>query len=247
MPAPRIAASDRPASLSQGRGKTQPLASPLAGVRRFASPAVKAALKRRLFEILGLLCALAGLGLLVALASHDPADPSLSTATTRAPTNLAGPAGATVSDILLQGFGWAGALPGFALLGWAWRLGTHRGLGLFPARLAALLAALPLLAGALTLLPVSGTDAGGVAGGLVAQAVGESAAGLLGPFGLVLGQTMLVALALGLAGAALGLAPAEWLGLGRAARAGAGGVARIGAVGLSRAGGAGARGAAGVF
>ncbi|HYZ30720.1 MAG TPA: DNA translocase FtsK 4TM domain-containing protein, partial [Crenalkalicoccus sp.] len=50
----------------------------LAGVRRFASPAVKAALRRRGAELLGILAGLAGLALLVALASYDPADPSLS-------------------------------------------------------------------------------------------------------------------------------------------------------------------------
>ena len=56
-----------------------------------------------------------GLALLVALASYDAADPSLSTATTRRAANLVGPAGATLADLLLQGFGWAGALPGVAL------------------------------------------------------------------------------------------------------------------------------------
>ena len=71
--------------------------SQLSGVRRFASPAVKAAIRRRLFEVLGLVCGLTGLALLVALASYDPADPSLSTATTRAATNLAGPAGGGVT------------------------------------------------------------------------------------------------------------------------------------------------------
>ncbi|MDN3568868.1 DNA translocase FtsK 4TM domain-containing protein, partial [Paeniroseomonas aquatica] len=250
MPAPRISAADRPSAMpprmpprAAGRGAAPPMAAPaggpLAGVRRFASPAVKAAMRRRLFELLAFLCALGGLGLLLALASHDPADPSLSTATTRATANLAGPAGAMASDMLLQGFGWAAVLPGLALLGWAWRLGTHRGLGLFPARLAALLAALPLGAATLTLLPVSAgtgleTGPGGVAGGLVAESLTEGATGLLGPFGLVLADTGLVLLALGLAGAALGLSPGEWLGMGRAARAGAGGVARLGAAGLSR-------------
>ena len=140
--------------------------------------------------------------------------------------------------MLLQAFGWAAVLPGLALLGWAWRLGTHRGLGLFPARLAALLAALPLLAGLLTLLPVAPgvtpditlgvtaeSGAGGVAGGLVADWVTETAGGIFGPFGTVLGNLTLGLLAFALAGAALGLSPSEWLGMGRAARAGAGGVA----------------------
>ncbi|WP_043338237.1 FtsK/SpoIIIE family DNA translocase [Belnapia moabensis] len=238
MPAPRISAADRPA--------------PSARLRRFASPAVKAAMRRRLFELLAFLAALAGLGLLVALASYDPADPSLSTATARAPTNLAGPAGATVSDLLMQGFGWAGALPGLALLGWAWRLGSHRGLGLFPARLAALLAAMPLLAALLTLAPFPAgipveAGAGGAAGAVVHGAVARHATALFGPFGTVIGDVTLVTLALALSAAALGLSPSEWLGLGRAARAGAGGVARFGAAGLSRAGGAGARQARGLL
>nr|WP_245704901.1 DNA translocase FtsK [Belnapia rosea] len=209
-------------------------------------------MRRRLFECLGLLAALAGLGLLVALASYDPADPSLSTATGRTPTNLAGPAGAVVADLLLQGFGWAGALPGLALLGWAWRLGTHRGIGLFPARLAALLAALPLLAGTLMLAPLPAgspveSGAGGAAGAIVAGAVSHQAGALFGPFGGMIGDVALVALALALSAAALGLSPGEWLGIGRAARAGAGGVARFGAAGLTRAGGAGARGARGLL
>lgn len=119
---------------------------PLARVRRFASPAVKAVLLRRWREFLGLVSGLAGLALLVALATYDQADPSFSTATARGTANLAGPFGAAASDVLFQGFGWAALLPGAALLAWAWRLGSHRGLGLFPLRLAALLAALPLLA-----------------------------------------------------------------------------------------------------
>jgi S-DNA-T family DNA segregation ATPase FtsK/SpoIIIE len=97
----------------------QAVPPPHAGTRRFASPAVRQAIRRRLFELLGLACALLGLALLIALASHDPADPSLSTATLRAPGNLVGPTGAVASDILAQGFGWAALLPGLALLGWA--------------------------------------------------------------------------------------------------------------------------------
>ncbi|MCB4821937.1 FtsK/SpoIIIE family DNA translocase [Roseicella aerolata] len=218
--------------------------APLAGVRRFASPAVKAAIRRRLFEMLGLLCGLSGLALLVALASYDPADPSLSTATTRAPANLVGPAGAMVADVMLQGFGWAGALPGLALLAWAWRLATHRGLSLFPARLAALLAALPMGGAALTLVPLpaglpASAGAGGAIGAVTAHALHDTAGALLGPFGDLVSGIVLAGVAVLLTIAALGLSPAEWLRLGRAARASAGGVAR--------AGGAGARGAAGLL
>ena len=48
--------------------------------RRLASPAVKAILRRRMAETAGLVLALLGLALAVALVSHDPQDPSLNTA-----------------------------------------------------------------------------------------------------------------------------------------------------------------------
>ena len=62
-----------------------------APARRLASPTIRALLVRRLAEFGGLALALGAVALLVALASYDPLDPSLNTATTRAPTNLAGP------------------------------------------------------------------------------------------------------------------------------------------------------------
>jgi len=149
---------------------------------RFASPAVKAAVGRRLAEFAGVCLALVGLGFLLALASHDPADPSWSTATARQPLNLAGTAGAWLSDFLLQGFGWAAALPGVALLAWAWRLATHAGLGVLPARIAGLLVGLPALAAALSLLPLPPTEPthagpGGVVGLLIANPIAQAAGG----------------------------------------------------------------------
>ena len=74
---------------------------------RFASEAVRAVLRRRMMEMFGLLVAILAIGLGVALGSHNPADPSLNTATSGPTTNLAGPAGAILSDIMLQGFGFA--------------------------------------------------------------------------------------------------------------------------------------------
>ena len=216
--------------------------TPLAGVRRFASPAVKAAIRRRLFEFLGLACGLAGLALLVALASYDAADPSLSTATTRRAANLVGPAGAMLADLLLQGFGWAAALPGVALLAWAWRLATHRGLGLFPARVAALLAALPVAGAALTLAPLpAGLP---TAPGPAAPAAASPPAPCTTP------RRPCSAPSAGCsppprwcwprccsASPRLALSPSEWLRLGRATQKGT--------VGVARAGGAGMRGAVG--
>src|SRR5687768_6361309 len=92
------------------------------GGNRFASPAVNAALARRAAETGGLLVGLAGLGLLVALGSYDPADPSLSTATNAPVKNLAGPGGAIIADLLWQAFGWAALVLPASLLVWAGRL-----------------------------------------------------------------------------------------------------------------------------
>ena len=106
--------------------------------RRLASPTIRALINQRSAELLGLLLGLLGLALLVALAWYDPRDPSLNTATSRHTTNLAGPVGAVLADLLLQGFGVAGALPGVAMLTWAWRIGSRRGVGSMAARLASL-------------------------------------------------------------------------------------------------------------
>ena len=80
--------------------------------RSLASPTIKALISRRSAELIGLGLGLLGLALLVALACYDPRDPSLNTATSRHTSNLAGPVGAVLADLLLQGFGVAGALPG---------------------------------------------------------------------------------------------------------------------------------------
>ena len=67
-------------------------------------------MQQRSAELIGLALGLLGLALLVALACYDPRDPSLNTATSRQTSNLAGPVGAVLADLLLQGFGVAGAL-----------------------------------------------------------------------------------------------------------------------------------------
>ncbi len=121
--------------------------------RRIASPALRALMSRRSAELGGLLLGLLGLAILVALISYDPRDPSLNTATSRRVGNIAGPGGAVLADILLQGFGLAGALPGVTMLAWSWRIVSHGGLGSFALRLAALLGAMPLLAAVLGSFP----------------------------------------------------------------------------------------------
>ena len=128
---------------------------------RLISPPLANMMRRRTGELGGLALAFGGLLLLLALVSYNPHDPSLDTATAHGATNLVGSLGAVVADLLLQGFGLAGALPGIALLAWGWRVASNRRLGL-ALRLPSLLLALPLLAGLLALLPTGSPPPGGV-------------------------------------------------------------------------------------
>ncbi|MGH7191236.1 MAG: DNA translocase FtsK 4TM domain-containing protein, partial [Acetobacteraceae bacterium] len=111
-----------------------------------ASPALKALIRRRLAELAGVVLAFAAIALLLAVASYDPTDPSLDTASGGAVHNLAGPVGAWLADLLLQSFGLAALLPGVVLLSWAWRVGSQRGLVRPRLRLASALVAVPALA-----------------------------------------------------------------------------------------------------
>ncbi|MBN8875673.1 MAG: DNA translocase FtsK 4TM domain-containing protein [Rhodospirillales bacterium] len=192
--------------------------------RRLASPALKSLMHRRAAELGGIVLGIVGLTLLIALACYDPRDPSLNTATTRHATNLAGPVGAVLADLLLQGFGAAGALPGIAMLAWAWRIGSRRGLGSMALRIAALLAALPLLAAALSGLPLSHamlwpTQAGpgGAIGRLLAKDMLSVGYSLLGPVGAAAVWVIGLLIAIGVTLLALGLSGSEWRTAGRAA------------------------------
>ena len=215
-----------------------------AGSGRFASAAVRAVLRRRAMEMGGLLVAIGAIALGVALGSHNPADPSFNTSTHGPTTNLAGPVGATVSDVMLQGFGFAAALPCLALLAWAFRLATHRGVGSVTARLLGLLAGMPLAAAALSLLPLPQAlpveaGPGGIAGPATAGLLVDTLASLFGPVGMLAGQGIVMVAAVGTAFIACGLTVGEWRGAGRVA-VGAGqvavGAARTGAASLRRPG-----------
>ncbi len=189
--------------------------------RRIASPALRTLMTRRTAELTALALGVLGLALLVALASYDPRDPSLNTATDRHPTNLAGTVGAGLADILLQGFGMAGVLPGMVLLAWAWRIGSHRGLGSMAARLAAMIAAVPVVAAILAAsLPhaiawPTTAGPGGAIGSLLAHAALGGGNSLLGPFGAVAAWMGGAALAIVLTLGSLGLQKAEWRIAGR--------------------------------
>jgi S-DNA-T family DNA segregation ATPase FtsK/SpoIIIE len=192
---------------------------------RFASEVVRSLIRRRLAELGAVFLALAGLALLVALAGYDARDPSLNTTTTRVVHNLAGRPGALIADLLLQGFGVAGVLPGVALLAWAWRLGAQRGLANLPLRLAALLAALPVTGAVLASVPgpagivmawPTAAGLGGAAGALLKGNALAAGSEMLGPVGPVLVWTLAALLAIMLVVLALGLTAREWRTAGRA-------------------------------
>ncbi|WP_439550691.1 DNA translocase FtsK [Falsiroseomonas sp.] len=204
--------------------------------RRFASPAVKALIRRRLAELLGLALVVTGLVTGLALGTYDPADPSFSTATSRPVGNLLGAPGAHVADILLQGFGYAAFLPVACMMTWAWRLAVHKGLSPFALRLACLLGALPLLAATLTLLPLPDAapvqaGPGGAAGPVVADAVLGLLRDLLGPVGAGIAHLVLAGLTAVLGFVALALTLGEW----RRAGSAAGNVAATAAAGAGHA------------
>jgi S-DNA-T family DNA segregation ATPase FtsK/SpoIIIE len=196
--------------------------------RRLASPAVRTLIRRRFAELGAVLLAGCGVALLVALGSYESGDPSFNTAAVHGVHNLAGPPGAVVADLLLQSFGVAGALPGLALLAWAWRIGSHRGLGSFAPRLAALLAALPVLSAVLSGFPglpapvawPTQAGPGGAGGVLIAADALAAGRGILGPFGGFVVWGLGAALAIVLTLLALGLSAGEWRAAARFIRAG---------------------------
>jgi len=206
----------------------------LAQGRRFASPEVRNVVLARLGQLGGIGFAVGAILLMVALASYNPHDPSLNTATSRPATNLAGLIGAMSADVLLQGFGVAAVLPSLAMLAWGFRTATRRPLRLVT-RLFCTALALPVAAAALTMVPApawpTAAGPGGAMGRLIADQAGRMGHGLLGPAGAALVVAMGASLALILVVLSLGLSAGEW----RAAGNGAVGAARVSAHGSGRA------------
>ena len=192
---------------------------------RSGRPTGRSNLGNHTAELIGLVLACAGLALLIALASYDPHDPSLNTASSRETHNLVGPLGAILADLLLQSFGAAAALPGLTLLVWAWRLVSRRGMGSVAVRLASLLGAIPVVAGVLASLSSEGAvtwptlaGPGGASGRLLAEAALAASARLAGPAGEVLAWMSGVGFSVVLVALALGLTVSEWRSAGRAAK-----------------------------
>jgi len=195
---------------------------------RLASPRLQAVMRRRLEEMAGIGLAVAAIAILTALVSYNPRDASFNTAAMAAPSNLAGPPGAVVADLLIQGFGLAGLLPPLAMLGWAWRIASHRGLGSPTLRLIALLCALPAGAATLAGIPllihfhdISWPGPAGLGGAIgqglsrVALAAGHD---MIGKAGGALLWVLCAALTLALAPLSLALSAGEWRAAGRGAK-----------------------------
>ncbi|GIX11873.1 DNA translocase FtsK [Elioraea sp.] len=210
---------------------------------RLIPPELAGFLRRRLADLAGLAASLVGLTLAVALASHDPADPSLNTATGAPVANLAGRTGAVFADAALQGVGLAAWLLVAAPLGWAFALVARGAISAPLVRLACLLAGLPMLAAALALVPVGATQSlpagpGGVAGPLLLDGVLGLGSAVLGPLGRVFAALFTLGLAVLLAFVAIGLSPGEWQrAIGAAARRIAVGGRRIAALAAGAAAG----------
>jgi S-DNA-T family DNA segregation ATPase FtsK/SpoIIIE len=192
-------------------------------------------LRRRGAELVAVGLAAAALGLLAALVTYASDDPSFNTATATAARNALGLPGAVAADLLLQGFGVAGALPGVLMLSWAWRLGAHRGLSAPVWRLVALLLAMLVTGGVMSGFPGADGSAiawpatsglGGAAGRLVARAASALGQDLLGPLGVGLVWACGTAIALSLSIWSMGLGRREWRAAAEVAQGGADTVSR---------------------
>ncbi len=179
-------------------------------------------LKRRAIEIAGIALIALALAYLAALLTFHPGDPSLNTASDRAPANLLGLPGAYVADLALQSLGLAAGLLVPIAAAWGWRFVVDRTLKHGWIRLA--IAPVTLLLASFALAPIdwAGLDIaagpGGVAGAL-AQRHAIDLAPMLPPVWTALGAG-LVALALTLY--AMGITPGEWASLGRRTAGGLG-------------------------
>ena len=232
-----VAAQARRNASSRATASRAPAAP--AAAQRLASPAIRALIGRRLAEITGVALAMAGIGVCVALATYNPRDPSLNTATSQHATNLAGPLGSVVADFLLQGFGIAGALPALAMLVWAWRIASRAGIGNPWLRVLCTAIATPSLATVFTVIAGNTpwpTDAGlgGAGGRLLTNTALDATSGVFGtgwfaPVGSALTVLAAGALAILFTGAGFGLSLKEWRRAGGAAATAARAGARAGA------------------
>src|SRR5436305_4697408 len=133
------------------------------------SDELRAALRRRMHEIIGaVLIGMAGTAA-IALATWSVQDPSLSHATNAPLRNMLGLPGAISADLMMQLLGIATVALLFPVAAWGWRLLTHRALDRERSRLVLWVVATFAAAGFASCLPASKawplpTGLGGVIG-----------------------------------------------------------------------------------
>src|ERR1044072_8143595 len=141
----------------------------------YVSDEMRAALRRRMHEMIGaVLLALAGIAA-VALATWSVQDPSLSHATNAPVRNMLGLTGAISADLMMQLLGIATIAFLFPVAAWGWRLVTHRPLDRERMRVALCAGGVPAPAPFASCLPASKawplpTGLGGVIGDALVRA-----------------------------------------------------------------------------
>ena len=130
--------------------------------RSFLPDAMQGFLARRLIDGAGAACLIGGAALLLTLASYHRTDPSFDTATidSRGIANWLGLPGAYLADLVIQVFGFAGAVPALVLFGWGGALLARRGIAPIWRRLMTLALAMLLLGAALAVIPGAGGHGG---------------------------------------------------------------------------------------
>lgn len=175
-------------------------------------------LRRRLRELLGLGVLACGAALALALATFNPDDPSLSTASAAAPTNLAGHGGAVISDILLQSIGLSSFALVLVLLAWSWRLITHQDMTSLWIQAALLPLGLIVFAAAWAALPVEGWVVHAGYGGVLGHEIHAGLQGLAGDIApsapLWAVPAINTVLALTILVASIGLSRPQWATIG---------------------------------
>ncbi len=204
--------------------------------QRMVSGRMLESVRARVIEVTGMVLAVAAIAMLAALISYTPRDPSFDTASPTPPSNLMGAPGAIAADLLIQGFGLACLLPPLAMLGWAWRIASHRGVQAPVLRLVALLCALPASAATLAGMPLllhrapwhwpGPAGLGGAAGQKLATTVLEAGHTMIGHAGGAAVWGLVAVLALVLTPLSLALSAGEWRAAGRFAKGGVGLTAR---------------------
>ena len=194
--------------------------------KRFLPPVVQEFLRNRVRELSGFGIAVFGCGLLVALVSYAPTDPSWNTAKAGPAANLLGRPGAHVADLLIQTLGIGAFLLAVLPLFWAWRLMRHQPLDRVWWRVTSLLFGVLFLAAGLSPLPaIEGWaergSLGGAVGSMILKRISDTVILSAGPV-----ATSWLALATGAVGlllvlVALGLSSTEWHRVGSVTGAGA--------------------------